>query len=214
MALLRVTVLVADDHPLFREGVARAVRERPELELVAEVGDGRAALAAIREREPAVAVLDLRLPELDGIAVAKAVARDHLPTRVLVLSAFTEPRLVYEAMTAGAAGYFSKDADRESVLDAISAVARGESRVDPGLQTGLFAELRDRARDDDRPALTDREGEILRLMADGLSAPAIGRQLFLATATVKSHQGRIYEKLGVSDRAAAVAEAMRRGLME
>jgi len=214
MSRSRVSVLVADDHPLFREGVARAVRERPELELVGEVGDGRAALEAIRERAPDVAVVDLRLPELDGIAVANAVARDLLPTRVLVLSAFTEPRLVYEAMTAGAAGYFSKDADREAVLDAISAVARGESRVEPGLQTGLFAELRERAHADERPVLTEREGEILRSMAEGLSAPAIGRQLYLATATVKSHQGRIYEKLGVSDRAAAVAEGMRRGLLE
>src|SRR5690349_14085256 len=130
MAQARITVLVADDHPLFREGIARAVRERPELDLVGELGNGRAALAAIRERSPAVAVVDLRLPELDGIAIARAVNRDGLATRVLVLSAFTEPQLVYEALAAGAAGYFSKDADRVAVLDAISAVARGESRVD------------------------------------------------------------------------------------
>ena len=137
-----------------------------------------------------------------------------MPTRVLVLSAFTEPRLVYEAMAAGAAGYFSKDADREAVLDAIAAVARGESRVEPRLQAGLFGELRGRAHDDERPRLTPREREIVGLMADGLSAPAIGNRLYVATATVKSHQARIYEKLEVSDRAAAVAEAMRRGLLE
>ena len=214
MAAPRVTVLVADDHPLFREGIARAVRERPELELVAETGDGRSALAAIREHAPVVAVVDLRLPGLDGIAIAHAITRDGLNTRVLVLSAFTEPRLVYEAMAAGAAGYFSKDADREAVLDAISAVARGETRVDPALQTGVFAEMRDRAQRGERTLLTDREREIVRLMSEGLSAPAIGKRLYVATATVKSHQGRIYEKLGVSDRAAAVAEAMRRGLLE
>jgi two-component system, NarL family, nitrate/nitrite response regulator NarL len=210
----RVTVLVADDHPLFREGIARAVRERPDLELVAELSDGRAALECIRATSPSVAVVDLRLPELDGVAIANAVTRDGLPTRVLVLSAFTDPRLVYEAMAAGAAGYFSKDADRDAVLDAIAAVARGESRVEPGLQTALFDELRGRAHDDDRPRLTPREREILGLMADGLSAPAIGKRLYVATATVKSHQARIYEKLAVSDRAAAVAEAMRRGLLE
>jgi two-component system, NarL family, nitrate/nitrite response regulator NarL len=214
MSERRVTVLVADDHPLFREGIARAVRERPDLELVAEMSDGRAALAGIREASPAVAVVDLRLPGLDGIAIANAVSRDRLPTRVLLLSAFTEPRLVYEAMAAGAAGYFSKDADREAVLDAIAAVARGESRVDPGLQGGLFDELRQRAGDDERPLLTAREREVVQLMADGLSAPAISARLYLATATVKSHQAHIYEKLGVSDRAAAVAEAMRRGLLE
>ena len=209
-----MTVLVADDHPLFREGVARAVRERPDLELVGEVGDGRAALAGIRELSPAVAVVDLRLPEVDGVGIANAVARDGLATRVLVLSAFTDPRLVYEAMSAGAAGFFSKDADREAVLDAVAAVARGESRVEPRLQSALFAEMRERARDDERPLLTPREREVLGLMAEGLSAPAIGRRLYLATATVKSHQARIYEKLGVSDRAAAVAAAMRAGLLE
>lgn len=214
MTEARVTVLVADDHPLFREGVARAVRDRPDLELVGEVGDGRAALAGIRELSPAVAVVDLRLPEIDGVGIANAVARDGLATRVLVLSAFTDPRLVYEAMSAGAAGFFSKDADREAVLDAVAAVARGESRVEPRLQSALFAEMRERARDDERPLLTPREREVLGLMAEGLSAPAIGRRLYLATATVKSHQARLYEKLGVSDRAAAVAAAMRAGLLE
>ena len=209
-----MTVLIADDHPLFREGVARAVRDRPDLELVGEVGDGRAALAGIRELAPAVAVVDLRLPGVDGVGIANAVARDALATRVLVLSAFTDPRLVYEAMSAGAAGFFSKDADREAVLDAVAAVARGESRVEPRLQSALFAEMHERARDDERPLLTPREREVLGLMAEGLSAPAIGRRLYLATATVKSHQARIYEKLGVSDRAAAVAAAMRAGLLE
>ena len=214
MSKPRITVLVADDHPLFREGIARAVRERAELELVGEACDGRAALAAIRELSPAVAVVDLRLPGIDGIEIANAVTRDRLATRVLVLSAFTEPRLVYEAMAAGAAGYFSKDADREAVLDAVAAVARGESRVEPSLQTALFAEMRGRAADGERPLLTPREREILALMADGLSAPAIGERLYLATATVKSHQAHIYEKLDVSDRAAAVAAAMRAGLLE
>jgi two-component system, NarL family, nitrate/nitrite response regulator NarL len=210
----RATVLVADDHPLFREGIARAVRERPDLELVAEASDGRTALSLIRDVAPAVAVLDLRLPELDGIALAKAVTRDKLPTRVLLLSAFTEPHFVYEAMASGAAGYFSKETDREDVLDAVAAVARGESRVEPRLQRRLFEAVREHSHDEGRPLLTPREGEILRLMSEGLSAPAIGERLFLATATVKSHQAHLYEKLGVSDRAAAVAEAMRRGLLE
>ncbi len=212
MTAQAVTVVVADDHPLFREGIARAVRERPELRLVGEAADGRAALELIRDLVPAVAVIDLRLPELDGVAIVNAVVRDGLPTRVLVLSAFVESRLVYEAMSAGAAGYFSKDADRDEVLDAIAALARGEARVDPRLQHALFTEMR--GRESDRPLLTPRELEILRWMADGDSAPAIGRELFLATATVKSHQAHIYEKLGVSDRAAAVAEAMRQGLLE
>ena len=214
MAPERVTVLVADDHPLFREGIARAIRERPDLELVAEAADGRAALEQIRDLAPAVAVVDLRLPGLDGLEVLNAVRRDGLATRILMLSASTEGPLVFAAVFAGAAGYLSKSADRTAVCDAVAAIARGESVLDPGVQTGLFAEVRSRGVADTRPVLTQRETEILRLIAEGKSAPDISRELFLSTATVKTHLGHLYEKLGVSDRAACVAEAMRRGLLE
>lgn len=214
MAPARVTVLIADDHPLFRDGIARAIRARPDLELVGEVGDGRTALEGIRELAPAVAVLDLRLPELDGLEVLNAVRRDALPTKVLLLSAFTDGPLVFEAVSGGAAGYLAKNADRTAVCDAVAAIARGETVLDPTLQSGLLEEVRARGVADTRPVLTPRETEVLRLIADGLSAPQIGRRLFLSTATVKTHTSHLYEKLGVSDRAACVAEAMRRGLLE
>ena len=214
MPPVRVTVLVADDHPLFRDGIARAVKERPDLELVGEAADGRGALEQIRALAPAVAVVDLRLPGLDGLEVLNAVRRDGLPTRILMLSASTEGPLVFEAVAAGAAGYLSKQADRTAVCDAVAAIARGESVLDPGVQTGLMAEVQSRGVAESRPVLTRREAEILRLIADGRSAPDISRELFLSTATVKTHLGHLYEKLGVSDRAAAVAEAMRRGLLE
>jgi CheY-like chemotaxis protein len=123
----RVKVVVADDHPLFREGIERAVRERPELELVGSAEDGREALDQIREQEPAVAVLDLRLPGLDGLQVLNALTRDGLPTRVLFLSASGDPELVYQAVQGGAAGYFRKEADRQAILDAIMAVSRGRT---------------------------------------------------------------------------------------
>jgi two-component system nitrate/nitrite response regulator NarL len=210
----RVTVLIADDHPLFRDGIARAIRARPDLELVAEVGDGRTALDRIRELSPAVAVLDLRLPDLDGLEVLNAVRRDALPTRVLILSAFTDGPLVFESVSGGAAGYLAKNADRTAVCDAVAAIARGETVLDPALQSGLLEEVRSRGVADERPVLTPRETEVLRLIADGLSAPDIGRRLYLSTATVKTHVSHLYEKLGVSDRAACVAEAMRRGLLE
>ena len=214
MAPSRVTVLVADDHPLFRDGIARAVAARPDLELVAEAADGREALERIRELSPAVAVVDLRLPGLDGLEVLNAVRRDGLPTRILMLSAATDGPLVFEAVSGGAAGYLAKSADRTEVCDAVAAIARGETVLDPGLQTGLLEEVRARGVADTRPVLTPRETEILRLIAEGLSAPEIGRRLYLSTATVKTHLGHLYEKLGVSDRAASVAEAMRRGLLE
>jgi two-component system nitrate/nitrite response regulator NarL len=214
MPRARVSVVVADDHPLFREAIERAVRERPELELVGAAADGREALARIRELAPQVAVLDLRLPALDGLQVLNALTRDGVATRVLFVSAFGDPELVYGAVQGGAAGYFRKEADRDAILDAISAVARGGTVIEPELQAGVFEQVRMRGTGEERPILTAREREVLTLMAEGLSGPQIAERLIVALPTVKTHQARLYEKLGVSERAAAVAEAMRRGLLE
>jgi two-component system nitrate/nitrite response regulator NarL len=209
----RTRVLVADDHPLYREGVVRAIKERADLELVAECDDGRKALDEIARLRPDVAVLDVKMPELDGTAVLNAVERDGIGTRVVFLSAYLEGAVVYAAVSGGAAAYLSKESDRQEICDSIAAVARGETILAPEAQAGIAREVRLR-REDDRPALTSREREILELTARGRSAPQIAGQLFLSTATVKTHLQHLYEKLGVSDRAAAVAEAMRRGLLE
>ncbi len=214
MSAARVSVLVADDHPLFRDGIVRAVRERPDLELIGEADDGLAALERVRELAPAVAVLDVLLPGLDGLQVLNAIRRERLPTRVLMLSASTEGAIVHQAIAAGAAGYLSKSASREAVCDAVRAVARGETVLDPSLQAGLLDQVRAQGVDETRPVLTEREHEVLSLMASGLSAAQIGEQLFVAPSTVKTHMGHIYEKLEVSDRAACVAQAMRYGLLE
>jgi two-component system nitrate/nitrite response regulator NarL len=208
-----VRVLVADDHPLYRDGVVRALSGSSEIEVVAEVGDGREAFEQIRVKEPDVALLDYKLPGLDGVAVVHAVVRDKLPTRVLLLSAFTDSSLVYEALQTGAAGYLPKEAKRDQIVDSVLACARGETVVPPELTSGLVSEIRMRAVDDG-PALTDREREILRMIAAGKSLPEIAGELFLGVTTVKTHVQHVYEKLGVSDRAAAVAEAMRRRLIE
>jgi two-component system nitrate/nitrite response regulator NarL len=210
----RVRVVVADDHPLFREAIERAVRLRPELEFVGAAADGSNALRAIRDLAPDVAVVDLRMPGLDGLQIVNAVTRDGLGTRVLILSASGDPELVYGAVQGGAAGYFLKEADRDAILDAIAAVARGQTAIDPELQAGVFDQVRLRGTGDDRPILTAREREVLALTAEGLSGPQIAERLIVALPTVKTHQARLYEKLGVSERAAAVAEAMRRGLLE
>jgi two-component system nitrate/nitrite response regulator NarL len=209
----RTRVLVADDHPLYRDGVVRAINDRPDLELVAECDDGHAALEQIKQLAPEVALLDVKMPGLDGLAVLNAVERDDLKTRVVFLSAYLDGAVVYSAVAGGAAAYLSKEADREQICEAITAVARGETILAPEAQAGIAREVRLR-REEHRPALTSREREILELTAQGRSAPQIGRELYLSTATVKTHLQHLYEKLGVSDRAAAVAEAMRRGLLE
>jgi two-component system nitrate/nitrite response regulator NarL len=208
-----VRVLAADGQPLYRDAVARAIRERPELELVAQAGDGREALDAIGAEEPDVAVIDRTLSGLSGDQVLNAVARDGLRTRVVMIAARPDSREVYAALAEGAAGYLTKEADARELCDAITAVARGRTVLAPELQAGVAGEIRLRA-PHERPVLSARESETLTLIAEGLSAPQIGRTLHLSTATVKTHLQHIYEKLGVSERAAAVAEAMRRGLLE
>ena len=208
----RVRVLVADDHPLYREGVARAIRDRHDLELVAEARDGESALEAIGRLTPDVALLDVRLPGLDGPGVLKALRRAGDDTAVLFLSAYTDGDVVHPALSAGAAGYLSKEATRDEICDAIAAVARGETVLSRDAQAGVVAALHHRGAAADA-VLTPREREVLTLTASGISAPEIGRRLFLSPATVKTHLQRSYEKLGVDDRAAAVAEAIRRGLI-
>jgi two-component system nitrate/nitrite response regulator NarL len=209
----RVTVYVADDHPLFLDGLAKAIRARPELELVGSSDDGRVALSDIVDLAPAVAVLDLRMPTLDGLRVLNALRRDGLPTAALILSAHVESTVVYEALAAGARGYLSKLTSEQAVCEAIAAVARGETVLPPEVQPALLDEIRRRGTPD-RPLLTDREHEVLRLLADGSAVPRIADQLHLSPATVRTHLQNLYEKLGVSSQAAAVASAMRLGLLE
>jgi two-component system, NarL family, nitrate/nitrite response regulator NarL len=198
----RVTVYVADDHPVYREGVALALRRRPEFDVVGQAEDGRRALEDLRRLKPDVAVLDVKMPGLEGHAVLNAVIRDALPTRIVLLSATVDDAHAEAALMKGASAYLSKEATRDAICDAVAAAARG-AQIAPTRHDGPS-----------RPLLSPRELEVLRLTAGGRSAPAIGRELHLSPETVKTHLKNVYEKLGVSDRAAAVAEGMRRGLLE
>ena len=209
----RIRVYLADDHPIYLEGLKRAIKERPELELVGDSEDGREALTEIKRIQPDVAVLDIRMPGLSGTQILDACQRDQVEARIIILSGHSESDVIYEAMAKGAVGYLSKLADRDAVLEAIAAVHRGETVLSPEFQDGLVGELH-RRQTDTRPALTAREREVLALTAEGLSAPEIGQHLHLSTATIKSHLHTLYEKLGVSDRASAVAVAMRQGLLD
>ena len=210
---MSIRVITGDAQPLFRDAVARTIRQRAAFELVGEVADGRAALDAIVALRPDVAVLDLPLPRLDGDRVLRAVRRDGIPTRILFLCAGPSPDRAYRALEDGAAGLLTKDTSADQLCDAIRAAARGETVLSRGVLTGVASEIRLRA-GAGRIQLTERERSVLRLIADGRSLPEIARDLHLSRATVKTHVAHIYEKLGVSERAAAVAEAMRRDLLE
>ncbi len=209
----RIEVVVIDDHPFFRDGVSRGLTNSGLITVVGEAGTGRDGLAAINEHRPAVAVVDYQLPDLDGIAVTQAVVRDGLPTRVLLLSAITDSPVVFRALEVGAAGYLSKDSRRAEIVDAVLSVAKGRTVVPPELAGSLAQEIRLRAQPS-APALSEREMQVLRGFARGQSIPQVAKELYIGASTVKTHTQRLYEKLGVSDRAAAVAEAMRRGLLE
>jgi two-component system nitrate/nitrite response regulator NarL len=209
----KVRVVVGDDHPLFREGVVRALTASGSVDVVGEADDGTTALELIKTHTPDVALLDFRMPGLDGAQIATAVRRDELPTRVLILSAHDESAIVYQALQEGAAGFLPKESTRGEIVNAVLDCAKGKDVVSASVAAALAGEIRRRA-EPAGPALTPREREVLAGIAQGQSIPSIAAQLYLAPSTVKTHVQRLYEKLGVGDRAAAVAEAMRRKLLE
>lgn len=206
-----VRVFVADDHPPYRDDISRAISERPSLALAGAAENGLRALDGIRRTRPDVAVLAIDLAGLGGIDLTARLAREEVVVAVLLLSA--SPEDVYEAIVAGATGYLMRGEPAEGVCAAVEAVARGERVLAPGAQDALIDCIRTRA-GAARAVLSEREHEVLRLTADGLSSPQIGAALHLSPTTVKSHLHRAYAKLGVSDRAAAVAVAIRSGLLD
>jgi two-component system nitrate/nitrite response regulator NarL len=207
-----VRVLLAEDHPVYLEGLSAAIRAAPDLDLALVCEEGGGALDGIREQRPDVAVLDLRLPVLTAREVLAQLVEEGLSTRVLILSAHLEGEAIVDCLELGATGYMAKDATRADILDAIRTVASGQAVISTEAQTHMADEIRRRAQNA-QGALSAREREILGLLAQGASAPDIARQLYLSPATVKTHLHNVYEKLGVSERAAAVAEGMRRGLI-
>ena len=210
---MSVRVLVADDHPVYRRGVVRVIGGRQGFEVVGEADNGGAALDGIVALEPDVAVLDVDMPEPDGLDVLEEVVRRELPTRVILLSGHAESDPMYRAIAAGVAGYLIKTADRDTICDAIAAVVRGETVLAAEVQQAVAGELRTRS-GSSAPLLSVRELEVLRLTADGCSAKEVAERLDISATTVRTYLSHAYDKLGVSDRAAAVAEAMRQGLLE
>ncbi|WNV87966.1 response regulator transcription factor [Umezawaea sp. Da 62-37] len=206
-------VVVVEDHPIYRDGLVRALGWSHDVQVVAQAATGRDGLEAAREFAPCTMIADYNLPDLTGVQVAAAINRDGIDCRVLIISAVLDGAAVYRALEAGAAGYIGKDANSEEILDAVLRVSAGQTVLPPAVAGGVANQIRLRA-GTRGPMLNDREREILRSFAEGLSIPQVARNLFLSNSTIKAHAQKLYEKLGVSDRAAAVAEAMRRGLLE
>jgi two-component system, NarL family, nitrate/nitrite response regulator NarL len=208
----RIRAYLAHDHPLFLEGMARAVRGHGALELAGTARNGVDALEGLRRERPDVAVVDLRMPGLDGATLVARSAEQGLETRIVVLSDHLADHLVYDTLALGAGGYLTKDMGREDILEAVLTAAAGHVVIAPAAQSALAREIRRRERAT-RPRLSARELEVLALAAEGKSTPEIADALNVGTATVKSHLQKSFDKLAVTDRTSAVVAALRRGLL-
>jgi two-component system, NarL family, nitrate/nitrite response regulator NarL len=209
----QIRVVTALGSPLLLDGVARSIRQDSSLRLIAERADGQAALDAIRRLRPDVAVIDLEMPTLDGRRVLESVIRNELPTRVLLLAGDVPPETAFELVAIGAGGYLSKRTTADELRSAVRRAARGDTVLCSEAQSSLAKEVRLRHQEDPG-LLTPRQLEIVRLMAAGRSTPEIARELGIELSTVRTHVELLYARLGVSERAQAVAEAMRRGLID
>jgi DNA-binding NarL/FixJ family response regulator len=198
-------ILIVDDHPVVREGLGLMIERAEGLAVVGEAGDGQAAVAAYRELRPDVVLMDLRLPVMDGLAATRAILEEDPEAKVLMLTTFHEEGLARRALKAGAKGVLLKDADQVELIGAIQAAASGAVTIDPALTKGLFGAP--------EPVLSEREREILSLIARGYSNKEVAKALYLTENTVKTHLANLFQKLGVHDRAGAVAEGIRRGLL-
>ncbi|WP_326561185.1 response regulator transcription factor [Micromonospora sp. NBC_01796] len=209
-----VRLLIVDDHPVVRNGLRGAFTGSDEFEVVGEAGDGTEALAQVAALRPDVVLMDLRMPRMDGVEAIRELNRTAPTVRVLVLTTFDTDSDVLPAIEAGATGYLLKDAPTDELLRAVRLAANGEAVLSPTVAGRLMGQMRRPARPG-KPAqgtLSQRELQVLKLVADGATNREAASKLFISEASIKTHLLRIYDKLGVRDRAAAVGEAFRRGL--
>ena len=208
-----IRVLVVDDHPVVRGGIVGLLETEPDFEVVGEAPSGEAALRVLGEARPDVVLMDLRMPGMGGVEATRLAVRSESPPRVLVFTTYEDDDQILAAIEAGASGYLVKAAPAEELAAGIRAVAAGQTVLAPSIAAQLVARVSGRGGDPARPALTRRETEILALVAEGLSNPAIAARLCIGESTVKTHLLHTFEKLEVSDRTRAVTRAMELGIL-
>jgi DNA-binding NarL/FixJ family response regulator len=208
-----VRVVVADDQKIVRDGLVTLLKLLPGIEVVAAASDGEEAVQLVAEHNPDVLLVDLRMPNVDGVEATRRVRTDHPRTEVVVLTTYSDDDSVLSALRAGARGFLTKDADAESIGRALQAAANGQSILDADVQRRLIeGAAAPKPADAAGSGLTPREIEVLRLIADGLSNTEIARHLVVSEATVKTHINHLFAKANLRDRAQAVAYAYRLGL--
>lgn len=204
-----ISLLIVDDHPVVRDGLRGMFGADPRFEVVGEAADGADAVTAGEELRPDVILMDLRMPGTDGVTAIKELAKRGVPARILVLTTYDTDSDVLPAIEAGATGYLLKEAPREELFRAVEAAAKGQAVLSPTVATRLMGQLRQPAAD----PLSEREVEVLQLIAKGATNRRAAEQLFISQATVKTHLLHVYAKLGVNDRAAAVAAGFAQGYL-
>lgn len=210
----QLSVLLADDHAVVRQGIRRFLEEDPAIDVVAEASDGAEAVRLVEEHRPDVAVLDIRMPEVTGVEATRRIKARFPETRVLVLTAYDDDPYVFALLEAGADGYVLKTASADQLVDAVRTVYRGESALSPEVASKVVRQATGRrpasAADQIEP-LTPREIDVLRLVARGMTNREVGQELDISHRTVQGHLASIYDKLDANSRTEAVTEALKRG---
>ena len=210
-----IKVLIADDHPVVREGLIAMISRESDFEVVGEASDGIEAVSKTKELKPDVVLMDLRMPEMDGVAAIQQIASGEPDVKFIILTTYSDDEYIFKGIEVGARAYLLKDAPREELFKAIRAVYRGESLIQPVVASKVldrFAELSRQSQPVE--ILSDREIEVLRLMAKGAANKEIAAELCITNSTVKTHITSIFQKLNATDRTEAVTEAIKKGIIQ
>jgi len=207
-------ILIADDHPVVREGLSAMLNRQPDIEVVGEAENGRECVEKTRELRPDIVLMDLRMPEMDGVEAMRQIAATNPEVRFIVLTTYDNDEYIFKGIEAGARAYLLKDSPREELFKAIRAVHRGESLIQPAVAGKVLDRFAELSRQVQAPeALSDREVEVVKLIAEGTANKEIAVSLHISESTVKTHIQTIFQKLGVSDRTGAVTQSIRKGII-
>jgi DNA-binding NarL/FixJ family response regulator len=211
---MTIRLMLADDHRMLREGLGRSMREQG-FDIVGEAGDGAEAVAMAMRLRPDVILMDVTMPEMDGVEACRAVRKDLPGTQVVMLTMHADQEVLASAIRAGASGYLVKDCSTEEIAAAVRMAASGETALSPQLAASMLNEVRkwDKAAAEEERIVTKREEEVLQLIADGCSTPEVAAKLYISQKTVKNHLASIYQKLDARDRTQAVLAAVRMGIV-
>ncbi len=211
-----IRVILADDHPLIRQGLRTMLETSDQVEILAEASEGRELIEMVAAHQPDVVVVDIRMPDMDGLEAVRRIRKRHPNVKALMLTVHDEEAYVHEAIRAGASGYLLKTVSADELVKGIVTVAAGKAMLHPAITRHLINEFAEMSREDGRPAkeLSPRERDVLQLLAYGKSNKEIAKSLGIGAQTVKTHISHIFTKLGAADRTGAVANALRKGLVE